>query len=435
LTYHIPSMKRIDLQPMTEMQIEEYLKKRIPLIQHENVPTDWKFYQEQINKVIGLKSLAKRPVLLEITISALPILIQKGGSVTRSRLYETYLEGEIDRQQLVKQRTFLIGSKERLRFIRKVAEYMYINNRSEITGKQIQAVLKDELSSSQVGYLESRLRDFISVSFMTREGDLYRFSHLSFMEYLVAKSIASQISMKQKTLLQTRKINEAISGFLIEFADENPSWTENLYGLIEATKQSAKEVAQYVGANAISLLKEFEGDFEEKDFSGTVLVSADFSSCNCSNTNFSNAMLNDADFTNTKLFNSNFRDAVLENSRFGNNEFDKGILNGQVLKNYIKSSDTFTGAVSTNVVIEEDIAEHIKKLEALLSNMDKNELTSQFKLEFKARIEEWKSSGSFNLALQELWVHKTTNRSSLSESKLTLRFLEHLLLHVAAIEE
>ena len=73
LPENYPSVKRFRLHALSLKQIELFLQRRVPLIDvAAKSGKDWTYYRDQINNTMGLKELAARPVLLEMTIKTLP---------------------------------------------------------------------------------------------------------------------------------------------------------------------------------------------------------------------------------------------------------------------------------------------------------------------------------------------------------------------------
>lgn len=230
---------RIELCPFSKEQIELYLQKRIPLIKNAyKREMDWKFYRDKINGIIGLKYLAERPVLLEMTVTALPKLIEEGGLVSRPRLYETYLKGELNRQIRDKERDFLIKGRDiRFLLIKSVAIFLYQEKRLEITKENIKDVLQKKLLEYDHFNLDAYLRDFIACSFMVREGNLFRFSHRSFIDYIVAKQLKEEIINKDPQLIGSHDLTSEALDFLIELKpDKDDDWFSILWYWIKTYK-------------------------------------------------------------------------------------------------------------------------------------------------------------------------------------------------------
>ena len=272
-------LKRIELLPLSEDQVEEFLQKRIPLTGHISGSIKNTIdYLEQLKTVIGIKDLIQRPVLLEMTIKALPKLVQEGGALTCPRLYDTYLRGEIGRQQIQKNRDFLISDiNDRLFLLQLIAGYLYSNKRTEITVEQIKEVVKNSLNPEQRLSLDAYIRDLIACSFLIREGDQYRFSHFSFLEYLVAKRIQSEILDRKVDILKNIQIPVAVRSFLREILMEAENRNSLILGLKEILNSigdKARDEVLYLGGNSITLLSIMNESLEGSIFSNLVISGA-----------------------------------------------------------------------------------------------------------------------------------------------------------------
>ncbi len=181
------------LQPFSKEQTDLYLQKRINSAKYHPADTiqDWRYFRQMIDEIHDLSDLSHRPVLLEMIIKTLPNLVAEKKVIDRPNLYQQYLEGEIERQQLLKQRRDLqISRQKRLAIMEQIALKLYLTDKIELTSNQILEVSKELLTSEQLGEMEGSLREILTCSFLIRSGDRYRFSHQSFLEYLVACRLA-----------------------------------------------------------------------------------------------------------------------------------------------------------------------------------------------------------------------------------------------------
>ena len=314
-----PTIKRIDLKPFTEDQVQDYFRKRIPYIGYaQKNNRSWRYYYEQIENVIGLQNLCKRPVLLEMTIKTLPKLLHNKLKVTRPRLYEIYLRGEIERQVRYKERDFLIrGEDKRLSLIQNLARYLYTEKRNEITQIQIRDFFKEEFEKIPNFDPEALLRDLIGCSFLSREEDNFRFSHRSFMEYLVAKELAEELNQGHPTIFRPLLIPADVRSFLAELKpQDDDTWRETLWNWIKSTINLPKDSIDYLGGNAISLLNDLKESFVGLDLSNTLLVGADLKFANLNEAQCNNCNLGQSDFVHASLKQANFKGATLNQSTF-----------------------------------------------------------------------------------------------------------------------
>jgi uncharacterized protein YjbI with pentapeptide repeats len=209
---------RLYLRPFNKEQIDLYLQKRVPFLKlRDNEPKkDWTHYRKQINSIHDLSDLVHRPVLLEMIIKTLPVLVAEGEVVNRPNLYQRYLEGELDRQLLKQRRDLLIKREKRFEIVEHIALDLYLTDKAELTSKRIQMISSELLTQEQQDEMEGSLREIVTCSFLIRTGDAYRFSHQSFLEYLVALHLAKDIMHKEPKNLQVKPLTLTIRDFLVE---------------------------------------------------------------------------------------------------------------------------------------------------------------------------------------------------------------------------
>ena len=93
---------------------------------------------------------------------------------------------------------------------------LYRTDKTELTSKQILLLSKELNSPEQQGEMEGSLREILTCSFLIRDSDRYRFSHQSFMEYLVACRLAKDIMTDKQENFRSKPISLTIRGFLLE---------------------------------------------------------------------------------------------------------------------------------------------------------------------------------------------------------------------------
>ena len=189
-----------------------------------------------------------------------------------------------------------------------LAMHLYKDNRAGVTAKEVKELIKDKFTSKQQEELEAHLRDFLTCSFLIREGDNYRFSHWSLVEYLTAKGLYDEIKDDKPDLFKIDFLTKEIRDFIIELQPN----TETLWKWIESTKHKSFDEVQYLGSNAITLLNLLGDELKEKDFSSTVLHNAYLRSADLTDTNFKEAILKNANLNKTILKNADFSFADLE---------------------------------------------------------------------------------------------------------------------------
>jgi WD40 repeat protein len=282
-----------------------------PLI--EEAQKDWMYYLEKIGDIHDLSDLSKRPVMLDMITKTLPLLIKAKETINAANLYLTYLEGEIKRQAIDKKRRLLITRENRFVLMQTLAMHFYKHNRAGLTAKEVKELIKDKFTPKQQEELEANLRDFLTCSFLIREGDNYRFSHRSFVEYLTAKRLYDDIQEEKPDLFKIHPLTKEIRDFIIELRPNKGT----LWKWIERTKHKSFDDVQYLGSNAITLLNLLGEELKEKDFSKTVLHNAYLRSADLNSTNFKGAVLKNANLNYTILKNTDFSFAHLEGISLG----------------------------------------------------------------------------------------------------------------------
>jgi WD40 repeat protein len=300
------SFDRLNLIPLNESQIRSFLQRRIPLI--EEAEEDWKYYLDTIGGIHDLSDLSKRPVMLDMITKTLPLLIKAKKRINAANLYQTYLEGEIKRQTIDKKRRLLSKREHRFVLMQTLAMHFYKHNRAGVTAKEVKELIKDKFTSKQQEELEANLRDFLTCSFLIREGDNYRFSHRSFVEYLTAKGLYGEIDDDKPDLFKIYSLTKEIRDFIIELQPDK----ETLWGWIESTKHKSFDEVQYIGSNALTLLNLLGEELMGKDFSSTVLNDTYLHSAILTDANFNGAVLKNANLDYTILRGTDFSFADLE---------------------------------------------------------------------------------------------------------------------------
>jgi hypothetical protein len=299
----------LNLCGFTEKQIRAYLQKRIPT--STNSTQDWSYYYNEIKRIHDLSDLSTRPVLLEMIAKTLPQLMASEQPVDRPLLYQTYLMGELQRQSVEKRRGLLIRLEDRLRMMQTLALHFYLEAPIGLTADLVQVLVHDQFSPEQLDELEAHTRDFLTCSFLTRKGDIFAFSHRSFVEYLTARALLEEIESNSPNHFGGRKLTREVIEFLAEMRPN----LDVLRGWIEATRYRGFETVQYLGTNAVTILVKLGEDLSCSDFSGTVLNEADLRHGVFEKSVFAQASLSRVDLTGATLDHCNFAEADLTKAR------------------------------------------------------------------------------------------------------------------------
>lgn len=288
-------------------QVDEFITKRAPLIKDASRP--WTYYRDSIRAIPGLSDLSGRPVLLEMIVKTLPELIASGKPVNRPNLYETYLKGEIRRQRILKKRELLLSEDLRFSMLQQLALDFYDGTIPVITFSEGLSRVCDCVKVPR-GEGEAYTREFLTCSFLAREGDEFRFSHNSIMEYLAARALVQEVESGKAVVFGHRRLRPVVAGFMV---DLNPN-KEILWQWIMATRQGLPGGQRYLGGNAATLLCRLEKTaFSGKDISGTHLTGASLILADLRQTNLRRAIIEDATLANAKFLLRDLEMAELSN--------------------------------------------------------------------------------------------------------------------------
>jgi hypothetical protein len=298
----------LKILPWNEDQVEQFLQRRVPLVKEANQP--WTYYRDQIKRIGNLSDLSQRPVLLDMIVKTLPTLISSGEAINLPNLYKNYLVGEMKRQNILKKRSFLLTYDDRLRLLQDLAVNIYQSPTQSLTFTEAQQRIESDLKPAK-HELEAHTRDFLTNSFLIRQGDEYRLSHKSILEYLVAMRLNKEIGTDHPDVFGTFWIDYQVLNFLEEFKPH----PETLFRWIQLTKGAVRRRAPLLGTNAANLLHRISPDyFAGRDLSGTRLINVDLFGADLRGTKLKNARLNGAMLEHVKFFRKDINLSRIDNA-------------------------------------------------------------------------------------------------------------------------
>lgn len=163
-----------------------------------------------------LADIARRPVQLKMLAEILPQWRGDISFLTTSILYSEFIDLIIDRE-LKKNSRLLFKHKERRRFAREIAWFLWTTKREmSITAEDIpDAILNTYLSGTDD--LDAVRRDLIAACFLGRKlGESLYFPHRSFQEFLVAEEIINKLISREISFSEADALlNEEVVNFLI----------------------------------------------------------------------------------------------------------------------------------------------------------------------------------------------------------------------------
>ncbi len=335
------------MAPFSEREREAYLQKYVVV---RNPRWDLEHYQIEINRLPILKELSQTPFLLRILAEVLPDIIERQPAqnlhLTRRALYEAFVD-QWFQKHLVRweeqQKLSLLDedldldpeaqdewNDQRLSVLRDYAESLA--HQMHLAG--IDAVSLTDPYPWIKKYFDTKARSRLlqSACPLKKEGNnSYKFIHKSVSEYLVTLRIVreqNQNVISFTNLINRELLTPAMIGFLADAVIEKPDLQEQLWSIIQYSKDSAQ--VAIAAANAISILNRAQISFSGKDFRGIRIPGADLrgailDNTDCRGADFSNvilqgAWLNGANFSETIMNGTQF--FALPSLRF--NSFSQG---------------------------------------------------------------------------------------------------------------
>ncbi|MEO0984918.1 MAG: NACHT domain-containing protein [Cyanobacteria bacterium J06639_14] len=290
-----------------------------------------KFNDEQIRRVLShqarsatveqimgnpeLLDLARRPVLTELILEALPD-IEAGKPVDMSRVYLYAVRHKMERD-IKAERTFT-SMADKLYFMCELSWEMLSTDRMSINYREFPDRIRKLFGPAveEQKDLDHWHYDMMGQTMLIRnaEGD-YTPAHRSLLEFFVAYKFASELEILAPDFADSIDglqllshldlantfgkipLAKAIIDLLVPMLERSESTTEKLLSAAKSTQGKDIGEVGYLGGNAITLLLKIDPTYlEGKDLRGSAL--------------------RNADFTNAKLFNLNLKDSTLINTNF-----------------------------------------------------------------------------------------------------------------------
>jgi uncharacterized protein YjbI with pentapeptide repeats len=226
------------------------------------------------------------------------------------------LEEELDRQALAKGRQMLVKRETRFDIMAQLAIEMFLSDKVELTGNEIRLLSARFLSPEQQQEMEEHQREILTCSFLIREADKYRFSHQSFMEFLVACHLAKDIAADDSKHLSAKVLNWTTLGFLRELAQSdqsakpdfnNPNLTYYDHHILQRWFSDGPKLP-ILAANIISVLV---ACLPTNEFISLPLHEADLHGANLSRVDLSRAILKGANLSEVDLSRADLSHADL----------------------------------------------------------------------------------------------------------------------------
>ena len=358
------------LQEFSTEQVQNYLDKARPQSKEE----DWR----KIQRIYNLRNLAKRPLLLDMIVKAMPTV----QSVNAAAMYQTYANFWFDREQ---DKGRLLDKDVKIRLMRELAWRVWHEEKRAIYFQDLLRLVKDLKGRKALEFSDEAEDDVAeeirTASFLKRDDDgNYSFADTSFEEYFLACKIYECLRRPDwptviRELLRTRLFTPKVIFFLEKLISEDGVshapfrqilqgnydaqvsenalqilyWSERIRCEMEETitghETLRQALARYIprGAHlANARLKEIDleaADLSEADFSGADLSQANLNHAQFQRAGFRGAILTGASLEGVLAAGADFREAQLSRA---------------VFKRAVLTDCNFSGVISRETVFEDN---------------------------------------------------------------------------------
>ena len=312
LTGETPQFEVLELEKFNDDQIRQVLS--------------FQAKPETVIQVMGnpqLLDLARRPVMIELILEALPE-IEAGKPVDIARIY-LYATGRKMERDIKSDRTFT-SLADKLYFLCELSWEMLSTDQMSLNYRLFPDRIRrlfGEVVQEQKD-LDHWHYDMMGQTMLIRnaQGD-YTPAHRSLLEFFVAFKFAAELGVLatdfaeiadvsrfslQSDLVSTfgkAPLTKAVLDLLIPMVEVGESGKAKLLEVIEETRGNSVEEVGYVGGNAATLLLKLDASaLEGWDLSGCVILGGDFVGASLRDVNFVKANLTDSIFN--KLFGTVF---------------------------------------------------------------------------------------------------------------------------------
>lgn len=368
------------LQEFSTEQVQNYLAKARPLTKEE----DWRRIQE----IYNLKDLARRPLLLDMIVKAMPTV----QNINAANLYAEYARLWFDREQ---EKGRLLDKQVKISLMRELAWQIWHEEKRAIYFQDLLRLVKDLKGRKALDFGDEAEDDVAeemrTASFLKRDDDgNYYFADTSFEEYFLACKIYECLKRPDgptavRDLLRTRLFSRKVIFFLEKLisgdgANHSP-FQQILQGPYEAQ----------VSENALQILYwserircEMEDEITDHErlrqalakriprgarlsnakLRGIVLEAADLSGADFSGADLSEANLNYAELQGVSFRGTILKEASMEGVLAVQADFREAQLSRAVFKGAVLMNADFTGVISRETIFEDNDLRGTKGLNA-----------------------------------------------------------------------
>ena len=307
LTGESPQFEVLELEKFDDQQIKQVL--------------NFKTTPETVDSIINnekLLDLARRPVMIDLIIEALPD-IEAGKPVDISRVYLYAVRQKMERD-IKADRTFT-SMTDKLYFLCELSWEMLSNDKMSLNYKEFPDMIQRyfEKIVQQQKDLDHWQYDMMGQTMLIRnaDGDYYP-AHRSLLEFFVSYKLGRELGILAADFQEVVEVLPYDQGKIdlsqtfgktllakavldLMFPMLSTTANQRLLAEVKATKGKTETIAGYCGSNAVQLLlKGSRFALEKQDLSETVIKNVDFSRASLYNVNLTNVNLKESVFA-TKL--------------------------------------------------------------------------------------------------------------------------------------
>jgi hypothetical protein len=187
-------------------ELEEYLRKRFK--------AHWRGYLTRITSIPNLAELSRTPLLLDMIVKSLSKIEEEDREeIDSSKLYAAYTDEWIVQQS--KRRGAVMSARQRKKFAETLAAKLYTEDRIELHYSELYEVAREFSGYGDATRLDYFDTDARTCTFIVRDSlGHYGFRHRSFMEYLCASVIVSEIDEGKPRLFAVKLLPKEALHFI-----------------------------------------------------------------------------------------------------------------------------------------------------------------------------------------------------------------------------
>lgn len=340
----------LEILPFSPQQVEAYLS-RVFSGRADAIA-------ERLGRQQPLGSISRRPYLLKLVAGTVERWEQEGWPATLdlAALYDAYVaawQSERNDHHLS-----LLRDGKAEHAIKIVARGAWESPGGSLTSTELAKLVAQEILPvldlpHEAGIVERLTDELRTASFLAREDvdDRYSFVHRSFLEYFVARGIASALATSQddfSAAIATRRLTPEVGAFLLGWADARGQLPDACATALRTTyRPQSSENALVLGIQAQrAQVRDDETSSipEVVGYKGAQLEGAELAGSSLAAINLADANLRGANLAAARLDDSNLAGAMLDEARLDRASLERATLVEASLNGVSAIRARFTGA-------------------------------------------------------------------------------------------